>query len=305
MKNKKYKNRCNIRRITAIITAVLCIIVFAVAFGTSDIDLISNAMFGISKFNKTDDFVRIIDVGQGDSILIYSNGYSALIDTGTNISAPEVCTALEDCGINKLDVLLITHLDNDHVGGSEDVIEFFGTKNLILPEIKFESEGLYSARLAMSNVAKDGGNIYTAVQGMNFKIGEFEITVLATFGAMELENNRSIITMAEIDGKKFLFAGDMESGAEKYLLKENLNLCCDVLKVGHHGSSTSSKMDFLRAVKPRLAVISVGKDNFYGHPHSEVLSALEHIGADIYRTDVDGDVSFYIEGGKIIPKTEK
>jgi competence protein ComEC len=140
---------------------------------------------------------------------------------------------------------------------------------------------------------------------MNFKIGEFEITVLATFGTMELENNRSIITMAEIDGKKFLLAGDIESGAEKYLLKENLNLTCDVLKVAHHGSSTSSKMDFLKAVSPEMAVISVGKDNFYGHPHSEVLSALEHIGADIYRTDIDGDVSFFIEDGEIVPKTEK
>ena len=102
-----------------------------------------------------------------------------------------------------------------------------------------------------------------------------------------------------------MFVGDMESGAEKKLLKENLNLKCDVLKVGHHGSSTSSKVDFLKAVRPKIAAISVGRDNTYGHPHSEVLSNLEYIGASIYRTDVDGDISFFIENDRIVPKTEK
>lgn len=302
MFNKRSYSENIIKALFAVVSGLLA---FIIVFSLSGIDLDKNFSGNFKRFDKQSDFVRVIDVGQGDSILIYSNGYSALIDTGTNISAPEVCTVLEDCGINKLDVLLITHLDNDHVGGLENVLEFFGAKNLILPEITFESEGIHSARNAMGNVVGNGGNIYTAVQGMNFKIGEFEITVLATFGTMELENNRSIITMAEIDGKKFLLAGDIESGAEKYLLKENLNLTCDVLKVAHHGSSTSSKMDFLKAVSPEMAVISVGKDNFYGHPHSEVLSALEHIGADIYRTDIDGDVSFYIEDGEIVPKTEK
>lgn len=305
MKNKKYKNRCNIRRITAIITAVLCIIVFAVAFGTSDIDLISNAMFGISKFNKTDDFVRIIDVGQGDSILIYSNGYSALIDTGLYGNSAEVCAAIEDCKIGKLDVLLLTHLDSDHTGGLEAVTEIYGADNLILPEISVESEGIGEARLAIKNIAENGGNIYTAVQGMNFKIGEFELTVLGAFPDMKSENNRSVITAAEIDGKRFLFMGDIEAEAEKALLKENLNLKAEVLKVGHHGSSTSSKEDFIKAVRPHYAAISVGRDNLFGHPHSETLSVLEYVGARIYRTDLDGDISFYIENEKIIPKTEK
>ena len=93
--------------------------------------------------------------------------------------------------------------------------------------------------------------------------------------------------------------------AEKALLKENLNLKAEVLKVGHHGSSTSSKEDFIKAVRPHYAAISVGRDNLFGHPHSETLSVLEYVGARIYRTDLDGDISFYIENEKIIPKTEK
>lgn len=288
----------------AIISAILCIAVFAAAFALSNIDL-SSSGWSFSNFDTEDDFVRIIDVGQGDSILIYSNGYSALIDTGLSDSSAEVCTALESCDIDKLDVLLITHLDSDHTGSVGTVTEIYGADNLILPEISVESEGLNEAHLAMENVAENGGNIYTAVQGMNFNIGEFELTVLAAFPEMKSENDRSVITVAEIDGIKFLLMGDIESKAENALLKENLDLKCDVLKVGHHGSATSSKEKFLKAVRPRYAAISVGKDNGFGHPHSEVLSTLEYIGAKLYRTDLDGDITFYVENKKIIPKTEK
>lgn len=299
-----YRKPRNNRVIKAIIATFLCIAVFVVAFAISGIDLSRSLLFG-SRFNTEDDFVRIIDVGQGDSILIYSNGYSALIDTGLSDASAEVCSALESCGIKKLDVLLITHLDSDHTGSLGTVTEIFGAENLILPEISVESEGLGSAQLAISNVTDSDGNIYTAVQGMNFTIGEFEITVLAAFSEMNDENNRSVITVAEIDGIRFLLAGDMESKAEKALLNENLDLKCDVLKVGHHGSSTSSKENFLKAVLPRYAAISVGKDNSYSHPHSEVLSSLEYVGAKLYRTDLDGDITFYVKNKKIVPKTEK
>lgn len=299
-----FKGLCNNRIIKAVITVILCISVFAVSFVLSGIDLSTSALFGNS-FDKNSDFVRIIDVGQGDSILIYSNGYSALIDTGLSDAASDVCTALESCGIKSLDVLLITHLDSDHIGAAAGVTEIYGVKNLIMPEISSESEGIGTAQLVINRVVEADGNIYTAVQGMNFEIGEFEFTVLASFPKMADENNRSVITAAEIDGLKFLLAGDMEAKAEKALLGENLDLKCDVLKVGHHGSSTSSNMDFLKAVMPRYAAISVGQNNDFGHPHNEVISDLQYIGAKIYRTDTDGDITFYIENKRIVPKTEK
>ena len=288
------------------VSVFLCLAVFILAFSLSGIGL-ENSLFGSlsDNFDKESDFVRIIDVGQGDSILIYSNGYSALIDTGLSIASPDVCTALETCGISRLDALLLTHLDNDHTGGMEAVTGIFGTDNLILPDISSESKELDSIQSAINNVTKSGGSIYNAVQGMNFKIGEFEITVLASFGDMENENNRSTVLAAEINGIKFLLTGDLEATAEKRLLNERLDLRCDILKVGHHGSSTSSKDEFLKKVQPQYAVISVGKDNSYGHPHSEVLSGLEYIGAKVYRTDNDGDVTFYVENKRIIIDTEK
>ncbi|MBE6808837.1 MAG: MBL fold metallo-hydrolase [Ruminococcaceae bacterium] len=299
-----FKGLCNNRIVKAVITVILCISVFAVSFVLSGIDLSTSALFGNS-FDKNSDFVRIIDVGQGDSILIYSNGYSALIDTGLSDAASDVCTALESCGIKTLDVLLITHLDSDHIGAAAGVTEIYGVKNLIMPEISSESEGLSTAQLVINRVVEADGNIYTAVQGMNFEIGEFELTVLAAFPEMADENNRSVITVAEIEDLKFLLTGDMEAKAEKALLGENLDLKCDVLKVGHHGSSTSSNMDLLKAVMPRYAAISVGQNNDFGHPHNEVISDLQYIGAEIYRTDTDGDITFYIENKRIVPKTEK
>lgn len=251
------------------------------------------------------DFVKVIDVGQSECILIYSNGYSALIDTGLPAASGEVATALNEWNIEKLDALLISHLHNDHSGGVPDLLENFSVHNLILPELSVESEGISDAQLAINEVTSSGGEIYNAVQGMNFEIGEFEITVLASYGDMKDENNRSVIAVAEIGGIKFLFTGDAEEKVEKKLLEEGIDLKCDVLKAGHHGSSTSSSIDFLNAVNPRFAVISCGEDNMYGHPHNEVLSAFENINAKVYRTDHDGGVTFYIEDGKIDIETEK
>ncbi len=289
--------------IDALIATLVCIVVFSAIAIVSNIDF--DNTFGGNSFDTESDFVRIIDVGQGDSILIYSNGYSALIDTGLSNSSAELCTALEACNIEKLDVLLLTHTHSDHIGGAADVTDVYGVKNLILPQISDKSEGKASALLCEKNVLDNGGKVTTAAQGMNFKIGEFEITVLAADYSFDNENDCSVVTAAEISDLKFLFTGDIEANGEKALIDENLNLKADVLKVAHHGSSTSSKEDFIKAVRPRYAAISVGKDNEYAHPHNEVLSLLEQVGAGVYRTDRNGDITFYIENGKIDPKTER
>ena len=251
------------------------------------------------------DFVKVIDVGQAECILVYSNGYSALIDTGLATYSGEVASSLSEWGIEKLDVLMISHLHDDHSGGIPDLLELFSVDNLILPELSVESEGISDAQFAINAVTKSGGKIFNAVQGMNFSVGEFEFTILASYGDMDDENNRSVITVAKIGDIKFLFTGDAEETVETKLLEENINLKCDVLKAGHHGSRTSSSDDFLRAVNPRYALISCGEENMYGHPHNEVLARLEEISAKVYRTDRDGDVTMYVDDGKIKVETEK
>lgn len=294
------------KKIKSYSTIVLCLTVFIILYTLSNIETsLSKFIFKNNGFDIETDFVKIIDVGQGDSILIYSNGYSALIDVGLSSAGADVCSALDDCEIDSLDVLIISHMDNDHIGGLDTVISAFDVKNLIIPAFSIESEGLSTSQKAINSVTSKGGNVFGAVQGMNFEIGEFELTVLASYDKFDDENNRSTIIMAEIDGLKFLFTGDCETKAEKELLKEGLNLNCDVLKVGHHGSGTSGSYEFLKVTTPKYSAISVGKNNSYGHPHGEVLSNLEYIGSRIYRTDLDGDIYFYVENGRLRPKTEK
>ena len=122
---------------------------------------------------------------------------------------------------------------------------------------------------------------------------------------MSDENDRSVIVMAKVQGLEFLFTGDAGSKAEEQLLDEHIDISCDVLKVGHHGSSTATSDEFLAKAAPEYAAISVGEDNIYSHPSEEVVSALEYRGAEIFRTDTDGDITFLIENGEIVTETEK
>lgn len=297
-----YKNKRKISR--SLITVIVSLVLILVScFINSDV-FIKWYVKNNGEFDTSKDFISVIDVGQAECILIYSNGKSALFDVGTSDSANNICEVLNSCNIDNIDTLMISHLHSDHIGGIRKITEFFGVSNLILPEISVESEGLGEAEYAINKITRSGGKVYTAVQGMNFKIGNFEITILACYSEMSDENNRSIIAVAEHSGTKFMFTGDAETKVEKLLLEEGLNLKCDILSVGHHGSSTSSSDEFLKAVRPRYAVISAGEGNMYGHPHNEVLASLEYIGAKIYRTDRNGDITFYVKDGVIKPVTE-
>ncbi len=288
------------RRIIYIILAIICIIAFAVCvyFIFNPVNLNNS-----STLDETSDFVKFTDVGQADSAIIYSNGYSAVIDMGLPDSAADIFNDLSDCKIEKIDVALISHLHSDHLGGLQRVAEGYKIETLIMPEILSSSIG--AAKNARSFITNGGGAFYNAVQGLNFKIGEFEITVLGYLDDRKNENNRSLFTMAEIDGFKFLFTGDGEIKAEKYLLEQKLNLDCDVLKVSHHGSNTGTSKEFLKATTPDYAVISVGKNNMYSHPNSETLATLKNANTEIYRTDQMGDITFDIASGNVKIEIEK
>ncbi len=293
------------KRILLVITAVFCIVVFALTlYATANPLFFKNIKNEISpQFDSSQDFVKFMDVGQGDSALIYSNGYSAVIDLGLPNSDTDICYDLADCQIKTIDAVMVSHLHSDHIGSLKTVAETFKIKNLIMPEILKTS--LSAAENGKSLVTKKGAAFYKAKQGINFNIGEFEITILGCFNDKKNENNRSVFAVAEIDGIKFMFTGDAEQKSEKLLLEEDLNLDCDVLKVSHHGSDTSSSRAFLKAVSPRFAVISVGEDNMYSHPHKKTLCALEKVGAKVFRTDENGDITFNVQDGKISATTEK
>lgn len=302
---KKNKNRIR-GSVSLLLSFLLFIIaVFAYVGKNGVVSFWNNTFKQSDSIDGSSEFIRFLDVGQGDSILFYSKGQSMLLDTGTVKSANELCRSLDLYGIEKIDILMISHLHSDHTGGVQRLCEDFEIGNLVLPEMSVYSEGLSSAQLAMNYVKQSGGGIYNAVQGMNFKVGEIEVTILASFGELDEENDRSLFVMANMGGKKFFFSGDAERKAEKLLLEENLNLDCDVFKLAHHGSTTSNTDELLNALTPRYATISVGEDNSYGHPHEEIIEELEKRNIEYFRTDMNGDITFYVENGKISYKCEK
>lgn len=284
-----------------ILTVILCVAVFILC-----LLFFENSLFSLNTSSADgDDFVKFIDVGQGDSILIHSNGYSALIDTGPVESSVQLSRSLRESRVETVDVLMLSHLHLDHSGGVAQIFEDFNVENIILPELSSFSEGIYSAELAINEVTRSKGQIYKATTGMNFKLGDFNITVVDLYPNFANENNQSVIIKAEIEDKTFLFTGDAERETENKLIDENKDIDCDVLKVAHHGSNTSTTKDFLAKCSPDFGVISVGKDNIYNHPHRSTLEQLKKADVKIYRTDKQGDITFYIENGKFRIVTEK
>ena len=300
---KKNKNK-KLKYIVA--AALLAAAVFITAFSRGVFGEELQRVFNpASAFDASLDFVKITDVGQAESILIYSNGCSAVIDVGTEDCAESIIEDLDAARIKSIDALIVTHLHTDHAGALPELARRKEIDNLIIPEIYDEAEAAGAVKTAKKTVTANGGNAYTAVQGMNFKIGEFTVTVLAYYDDMQDENNKSVIVMAELDGVKFLFTGDAGSKTEKAMIAEGINIDCDVLKVGHHGSSTSTSKEFLDKATPDYAAISVGENNIYAHPSESVVETLKESGTQILRTDTDGDITFFVENGEIKIETEK
>lgn len=297
---KSFNNKLN--SVLKLVTVALCVTVTFVSVITVD-----NRVYNLTSrtANKDDSFVRMIDVGQGDSILLYSNGYSALIDTGPAENANDLVADLHSLGIEIIDVLILTHLHLDHTGGVTDIYDHFQVENLLLPGLSTFSEGIYSAQLAIDKMTRKGKGVYSAEDGMRFKLGEIEVEIVANYYDSDNENNRSLIIKALLDSKSFLFMADAESQTEKMLVAQNKDIDCDVLKVGHHGSSTSTIKDFLEIATPEIALISVGKKNIYNHPHNSTTALLKKFGCKIYRTDKDGSITVRVKRGKINIETEK
>lgn len=288
----------------ALSAAVMLIIGILSAFGNVPHSL--NALFADSAdITEQTAYVEMFDVGQGDSILIVSGDKSALIDTGIKSYSDNIYNKLRDKGIKKLDFLLITHNHSDHMGGIVELTNDTRVKNLILPDLKKTDEKTDKLQSAIENVKSKGGKYYIASQGMVFNIGDFEMTVLGCYYDEQDENDRSIITMAKIGKWKFLFTGDAGESAEKRLMAEHINIDCDVLKLGHHGSMYSSSEEFIEACSPSLAMISCGMGNRYSHPHDVVLLRLQEAGIKFWRTDLNGDITFNITEKDIEVSTEK
>jgi len=282
------------------------IILFAILSVTFMLLAISNGNIDALKSDDiSDDFVTFLDVGQGDCSVISSNGKNFLVDTGDGNNSDEIVKSLKHRGIKNIDVLSISHYHDDHTGGIDDILSVFKISNYIFPKTLSDTKVSNEIIEANSTAIKNKTKTFVAKQGMTAGVGDFDITFLYSNVDLSGENNHSVYMMAQIEDVKFLFTGDGEQPEENKLVNEGLDIDCDVLKVPHHGGSSSSSMEFIDACSPSYAAISCGADNMYGHPHDETVNRLKKANCEIYRTDKNGDITFYIKEGKIFVKTEK
>lgn len=246
--------------------------------------------------------VHYIDVGQADSILIQQGKHSMLIDAGNNDDSTLVRDYIKKQGITTLDYVIGTHPHEDHIGGLDYVINAFNIGSIYMPK-KTATTKTYKD--VLSAIKAKGMGITEPKVGQTLQLGEAKITILGPSKIYDDANNCSIVLRLDFGANSFLFTGDAEEIAEKDMINANLNLKADVLKVGHHGSYTSSSSEFLNKVNPQYAVISVGKDNQYGHPHENILNRYKSLGCKIYRTDLNGTIIITSNGKEIKCITEK
>lgn len=246
--------------------------------------------------------VTFLDVGQGDcELIVLPDGKTILIDAGESKSADDIISFLEEQGISRLDYVIATHPHADHIGGMQEVIEAFDVGEIYMPRVEHDTKTYENLLLA---VQEKGLRVHTAKDGVSLME---EGGVSAQFVAPCADrykdlNNYSAVLRLTYGDVSFLFMGDAEQESEEQITAE---VSADIIKLGHHGSSTSSSQAFLEAVSPAVAVISCGEGNSYGHPHEETLQTLDRLGIESYRTDQDGTVTVTTDGTAYSIETAK
>ena len=246
--------------------------------------------------------VHFLDVGQGDSIFIeINNSKTMLIDASTSSYGNFIIDYINSLGYDRIDYLIATHPHADHIGSMQDIVLEYDIGDIYMPKV--------------STNTKTYENLLTAIDDKNLTIkkaykgvkiideDELDVSILSpTKDEYDNLNNYSAVLKLTYKNVSYLFMGDSEEEVEENILDD---VKADVIKIAHHGSNSSSSLEFLKKVSPTYAVISVGEDNSYNHPHKEVLDRLEEIGSIVYRTDLDGNIIISTDGNKIMIDKEK
>ena len=285
MKFSKYSNY----KLFKLILPLFIIILSLFLYQTNDTSNYKNQMT-----------IHYIDVGQGDCILIQVNNKNLLIDSGPSSNRKSLLDYLENLNIKKLDYIIATHPHEDHIGNMDTIIRRYNIGSFYSPKVTHSSTTFENMISSLVDKNLKINILNRGVTGINLG----ENTSVSVYSPLEnlysdnLNDYSPIIKITFLNNS-FLFTGDAEISTENTVLSQNENLKCDILKIGHHGSSTSTSPDFITAVNPSVPIISVGKNNPYGHPTPEIISLLNSLNIKTIRTDINGSIIAISDGSNI------
>ena len=296
-----------------LLTTILCIIASLVMYGyfetpsmaseqsTKDVEISSTKdEYTVEKLGKEpvkgELEVHFLDVGQADCTLVKCDGYTMLIDTGLDDQGTKIQNYLQKQGIDRLDYLVLTHSDADHIGSADVVMTKFDIGTIFMSNFEKETK---TYKNLLKIIEENQIHYLSPAVGNVYALGSASFRILAPNRDYDTPNDTSIALLITHGENTFLFTGDAEKDAEEDMLNNGLSLVADVFHAGHHGSKTSNTQEFIDAVMPRYAVISCGVDNSYGLPDAEVLNRFREKEMMVYRTDEQGTIVAISNGEKI------
>ena len=308
-----------VKKILAVTAALLAVFIIAVSINDtvgfsrsfptwrSLYSLINREIPQVSELTCSRAEVHFIDVGQGDCALIRTTDFCVLIDCGEYDSFGNVDRYLTALGIKRIDLMIMTHPHSDHMGCMYRVAEKYETGGLMMPDMSGDDLPLSGPYTMLMEVIKSRDiPVMTADKGKILSVGEKgTLEVIAPVKRYDDLNNGSAVIRFTYGNVRFLFCGDIEKDAEQDILDSGADISADVIKVPHHGSGTSGLRKFVSAVSPRYAVFCVGENNDFGHPHASIVSLYRNFGAQILRTDANGNIVFSTDGDNIEVGTQK
>lgn len=294
MGRRKRKKNTKVQLLTAVIVVIL-----GVLSSFLDEGFISENFLTVREDTEGLLNIYYLDVGQGDATYINIGNFDILIDAGSKSEKEKLIQQLEELNIDDFEMVIATHPHEDHIGGMEAVFERYNVKEFYMPKVTHTSKVFENMITAVDN---EGIKVKIIKDGVTFDLGNgaYIDVYSPMYESYNNLNDYSPIMKLTFGENVFMFTGDAEAPVELEVVeKYGGYLKSDVLRFGHHGSSTSSTEEFIQAVNPKYGVISTGTNNMYGHPHREVLSLISEYGIETYRTDIDGQVVFISDGKTI------